>query len=119
MLGNISAPPAFASEFPTKYMASASQASSSVNVTSGMISIRNVSFNGGAVDLSLGKHTQLNIVLSFGLGQREINPANSLEAGKANPIASRSWFYCVFLWILVLSLSIKIGSLVCSRSFMS
>lgn len=119
MLGNISAPPAFASEFPTKYMASASQASSSVNVTSGMIHIGNVSFNGGAVDLSLGKHTQLNIVLSFGLGQREVNSVKLHQAGKANSLASRSWFYCAFVWILVISLSFKIGSMVCSRSFMS
>ncbi|KAI3817607.1 hypothetical protein L1987_11403 [Smallanthus sonchifolius] len=112
MLGNISAPPALASEFPTKYMASASQASSSVNVT-----FSNVFFNGGAVDVSLGKHTQLNIVLSFGSGQSDIN---SHQAGKVvNSSASRGWLYSAFLWILMLSLSFKIGSLVCFRSFMS
>ncbi|PWA60367.1 NAC domain containing protein 2 [Artemisia annua] len=114
MLGNIAAPPAFASEFPTKYMAAASQPSSS-----GMIQFGNVSFNGGAVDLSLGKHTQVNIVLSFGLGQREVNSFNSHQAGKVNSSASRGWFYCAFIWILMLSLSFKIGSLVCPRAFMS
>lgn len=112
MLGNISAPPAFASEFPTKYMASGSQGQSSVNVTSGMIHISNVSFGGGAMDLSLGKNTQLNIVVSFNMGQGD-------NSGKVNSGGSRSWYYCVFLWILVLSLSFKIGSLVCPRSFMS
>ncbi|XP_024991675.1 NAC domain-containing protein 78-like [Cynara cardunculus var. scolymus] len=113
MLGNISAPPAFASEFPTKYLAS--EALGSTHVTSGMIRISsNVSFGEGAVDLSLGKHAQLNIVLSFGVGQRGVNHPH--EGGKAN---SRNWFYCVFLWILVLSLSFKIGSLICPRSLMS
>ncbi|KAJ0764100.1 putative transcription factor NAM family [Helianthus annuus] len=113
MLGNISAPPALAAEFPTKYMASASQASSSVNVT-----FSNVFFNGGVVDLPLGKHAQLNIVLSFGsTGQSDVN---SHQAGKVvDSAVPRSWFYSAFLWILVLSFSFKIASLVCSRSFMS
>nr|XP_043610890.1 NAC domain-containing protein 53-like [Erigeron canadensis] len=119
MLGNISAPPAFASEFPTKYLDSASQASNLVNVPSGMIRISNVSFNGGAVDLTLGKHTQLNIVLSFGLGQRKVHSVNSYQVEKASSGSSRSWFYCAFVWILVLSLSFKIGSLLCTRSFMT
>lgn len=114
MLENISAPPAFASEYPAKYMASGSRGQSSVNVTSGMIHISNVSFGGGAMDLSLGggKKTQLNIVVSFDMGQRG-------NSGKVNSGGSRGWFYCVFLWILVVSLSFKIGSLVCSKSFMS
>ncbi|XP_023762703.1 NAC domain-containing protein 53 [Lactuca sativa] len=109
MLENISAPPAFASEFPAKYMASGSHGQSSVNVTSGMIHISNVSFGSGAMDFSLGKNTQLNIVVSFG----------DMNTGKVNSGGSRSWFYCGLLWILVASLSFKIGSLVCSRSFMS
>ncbi|XP_076961064.1 NAC domain-containing protein 78-like [Bidens hawaiensis] len=98
MLGNIAAPPAFASEFPTK-LASVSQAASSVNIF----------FNGGVVDLSLGKHTQLNIVFSFGSGQRVVN---THEAGKVNLGADHGWFYCAFRWAMVLCLSFKIGSLV-------
>ncbi|KAJ9553718.1 hypothetical protein OSB04_017763 [Centaurea solstitialis] len=115
MLGNISAPPAFASEFPpTKYLAS--EALGSTHVTSGMIQISsNVSFGGGAVDLSLGKHAQLNIVLSFGVGQRGVDHPH--EVGKANS-NTRSWLYCVLLWILVVSLSFKIGRLICPRSLM-
>ncbi|KAI3734681.1 hypothetical protein L6452_14156 [Arctium lappa] len=113
LLGNIAAPPAFASEFSTKYLAS--EALGSSHVTSGMIRISSdVSFGGGAVDLSLGKHAQLNIVLSFGMGQRGVDHPH--EGGKAS---SRSWFYCILLWILVVSLSFKIGSLICPRSLMS
>ncbi|KAI3799667.1 hypothetical protein L1987_34966 [Smallanthus sonchifolius] len=120
MLGNISAPPAFASEFPAKYLAAASQASTSVRVTTGMIRIRDISFTGSKLDWSLGKNGHLNIVLSFGLEQSEVNSVNSHEtyAQKANSV-SRSWFYCLFLWVMVLSLSLKIRSLICPRSCMS
>lgn len=124
MLGNISAPPAFASEFPSKYMASASQASTSVRVTTGIIRIRNVSFTGGKLDCSLAKNGHLDIVLSFGLERNDVNSTNSheidsLSSRKSNSSLSRSWFYCMFLWIMVLSLSFKISSLVSPRSFMS
>ncbi|KAI3793486.1 hypothetical protein L1987_36105 [Smallanthus sonchifolius] len=123
MLGNISAPSAFASEFPAKYLAAASQASTSVRVTTGMIRIRDISFTGSKLDWSLGKNGHLNIVLSFGLEQSEVNSVNShetygLTSRKPNSV-SRSWFYCLFLWIMVLSLSLKIRSLVCPRSCMS
>ncbi|XP_076928743.1 NAC domain-containing protein 78-like [Bidens hawaiensis] len=112
MLGNLSAPPALAAEFPTKYMTSASQASSAVNVT-----FSNVFFKEGVVDLPLGKHTQVNIVVSFGPGQRDISAYQSEKVVNAG--APRGWFYSSFLWISVLCFSFKIGSLVCSKSFMS
>lgn len=123
MLGNISAPPAFASEFPSKYLAAASQASTSVRVTTGIIRIRDVTFTGSKVDWSLGKNGHLNVVLSFGLEQGVVNSVNShesygLTSRKPNSV-SRSWFYCIFLCIMVISLSFKIRSLVCPRSYMS
>lgn len=118
MLGNISAPPAFASEFPAKYLAAASQASTSVRVTTGMIRIRDVSFTGTKLDWSLAKNGHLDIVLSLGLDQND-HQSVGLNPGKANSGVSRSWFYCLFLWIMVLSLSFKISSLVCPRSYMS
>ncbi|KAD2087001.1 hypothetical protein R6Q59_008769 [Mikania micrantha] len=123
MLGNISAPPAFASEFPAKYLAAASQASTSVRVTTGMIRIRDISFTGSKLGWSLGKNGHLNIVLSFGLEESEVNSVNSHEtygaASRKPSYVSRSWFYCLFLWIMVLSLSFKISSLICPRSYMS
>ncbi|KAL8193153.1 hypothetical protein R6Q57_027057 [Mikania cordata] len=123
MLGNISAPPAFASEFPAKYLAAASQASTSVRVTTGMIRIRDISFTGSKLDWSLGKNGHLNIVLSFGLEESEVNSVNSHEtygaASRKPSSVSRSWFYCLFLWIMVVSLSLKISNLVCPRSYMS
>ncbi|CAH1438066.1 unnamed protein product [Lactuca virosa] len=111
MLGNISAPPAFASEYPSKYLAAAaSQASTSVRVTTGMIRIRDVSFTGTKLDWSLGKNGHLDIVLSLRLDQ------DRSVVGKGH---SRSWFFCLFLCIMVVSLSSQISSLICPRSYMS
>nr|XP_043632767.1 NAC domain-containing protein 78-like isoform X2 [Erigeron canadensis] len=124
MLENISAPPAYASEFPAKYLAAASQASTSVRVTTGIIRIRDVCFTGCKVDWSLGKNGHLDVVLSFGVEQNDVSSTNSqetvgLSSRKANSAVSRSLFYCLFLWIMVLSLSFKISSLVCPKSVMS
>ncbi|XP_076946996.1 NAC domain-containing protein 53-like [Bidens hawaiensis] len=115
MLGNISAPPAFAS---AKYLAAASQASTSVRVTTGMIRIREITFTGSKLDWSLGKNGHLDIILSFGLEQSEANSVNSHDR-KPNSSVSRSLLYSLFVCIMVLSLSFKIRSLVCPRSYMS
>ncbi|KAL7614340.1 hypothetical protein Lser_V15G08169 [Lactuca serriola] len=118
MLGNISAPPAFASEYPSKYLAAAaSQASTSVRVTTGMIRIRDVSFTGTKLDWSLGKNGHLDIVLSLRLDQDQNQ--NQSVVGKGHSGVSRSWFFCLFLCIMVVSLSSQISSLICPRSYMS
>ncbi|XP_071706328.1 NAC domain-containing protein 53-like [Rutidosis leptorrhynchoides] len=118
MLGNMSAPSAFAS---TKYLAAASQASTSVRVTTGMIRITDISFTGSKLDWSFNKNGHLDIILSFGLKPNYIESEDSheLTSRKANSVVSRSLFYCIFLWIMVLSMSFKISSLVCPKSFMS
>ncbi|KAM0068816.1 hypothetical protein Hdeb2414_s0002g00077291 [Helianthus debilis subsp. tardiflorus] len=116
--------PAYASESSAKYMAAASQASTSIRVTTGMIRIRDISFTGSKLDWSFGKNGHLNIVLSFQLEQSEGNSVNSDEAlgltsRKRNSSVPRSLFYCLFLWIVILLSSFKIRSLVCPRSYMS
>ncbi|XP_071734598.1 NAC domain-containing protein 78-like [Rutidosis leptorrhynchoides] len=122
MLGNISAPSAFAS---AKYLAAAaSQASTSVRVTTGMIRITDISFTESKMDWSLGKNGHLDIILSFGVKQDEsesgdVHESSGLMSRKANSGVSRSWFYCIILWIMVLSMSFKISSLVCPRSYTS
>lgn len=124
MLGSMPAPPALAAEFPSKgslhRLNSLSQPSTSVHVTAGMIQIRNLSADGNGVDKLLSKPTSLNIVLSFGYSRGEDGSARlessvSLLPGKTMTLLSREWFYFMFLLILLLSISCKIGSCICAK----
>ncbi|EYU39671.1 hypothetical protein ABFS82_06G183400 [Erythranthe guttata] len=114
MLGKIPAPPAFASEFPLKDAAlrlnSLSQPSSSVHVTAGMIQIT----DGRGGDQLLGKHENFNIVLSFGFSANMDSSFSALP-GKAASTVSRGWLYFMFLWVLILSVSFKIGICICAK----
>lgn len=121
MLGGIPAPPAYAAEFPSKDVVhrlnSLSQPSTSAHVTAGMIQIRNLSTD---QLLSKPRDLNLNIVLSFGYSRSEDGSAHlesslSLLPGKSVPTLSRGLFYFMFLWILVLSISYKIGSCICAK----
>lgn len=115
ILGDINAPPAFASEFPTKEAAlRLNSTSSPLHVTAGMIQMRNLTLSGNGIDFSFGKHGQVDIILSFGLSRGdEYNSANSQS--KAYSAVSRGWFCFMFIWVMVLSLSFKIGSYICAR----
>ncbi|KAK2634125.1 hypothetical protein Ddye_028917 [Dipteronia dyeriana] len=124
MLGGIHAPPAFASEFPTKEAAlrlnSMAQASSSVHVTAGMIRIRNVTLTGTGMDWSFGKNGDVNIVLSFDVSQSDASPANlvpvsSSHSSKTGSLVSRSLFLLMFFWVLILSVSFKMGSYIYTK----
>ncbi|XP_016467787.2 NAC domain-containing protein 78 [Nicotiana tabacum] len=121
MLGGIPAPPAFASEFPSKdaafRMNSSSEASSSIHVTAGYIQIRNITMSGNGTDGLVGKHGNYNILLSFGLSQHADSSASlesvvSILPGKTISAASWCWFYYLFSWVLILSMSFKIGTLI-------
>ncbi|CAK9176186.1 unnamed protein product [Ilex paraguariensis] len=123
MLGSIPAPPAFASEFPTKAAAlclnSASQSSSSVHVTAGMIQIRYMNLSGSGADWSLGKHS-LNIVISFDMSHADGNsailgPMVSMLYGKAGSAISRAWFCFMFIGVLMVSMAFKIWTCICVR----
>ncbi|GKV34218.1 hypothetical protein SLEP1_g42611 [Rubroshorea leprosula] len=116
MLGSFPAPPALASEFPTKDMAlqlnAATQSSSSFHVTTGMIRITNMTLSGNG---SLGKNGNANIVVSFGLLQDAVNPSGilpiaNLLSGKTGSMMSRLWLFLTFFWVLILPLSFKIGT---------
>ncbi|KAL7228599.1 hypothetical protein ACSBR2_007330 [Camellia fascicularis] len=119
MLGNIPAPPAFASEFPSKdavvRLNSTSHSSSSVHFTTGMIQIRNMTLNGNGTYPLLGKHTDVNIILSFGISYNDstsasLDPMSGILLGKAGSSMTRGWFYLIFFWVLLLSMSYKIGT---------
>ena len=127
LLGGIPAPFASASDAPTKEVAlrlnsAMQQASSSVHLTAGMIQIRNTTWNGNRVDdWSYGKSGNINFVLSFGLPEVDdmnsasFEPIASLISGKAGTVMSRAGFYLIFIWVLILSVSYKIGTCICSR----
>ncbi|GMI83365.1 NAC domain containing protein 2, Arabidopsis NAC domain containing protein 78 [Hibiscus trionum] len=124
MLGSFPAPPAFASEFPskdaTRKLNSALQASSSGHVMAGMIRITNTASSGNRLDWSYNKNGSVNIVLSFNLPQGDINsssflPMASLLSGKTRPVVSRGWFFSMLILVLIISASLKMGSCICSR----
>ncbi|GAV64750.1 NAM domain-containing protein [Cephalotus follicularis] len=123
MLGSIPAPPAFASEFPTKdaviRLNSEGQSSSSVHVTAGIVRIRNITISGGGMEWSYGKNGDLNILLSFDLSHDFVSPSSvpmsNLLSGKAGPVLSRSWIFLMFFWVAILSVSFKIASYIYTR----
>ncbi|CAI0442545.1 unnamed protein product [Linum tenue] len=115
MLGNIHAPPAMAAEFPVKgaalRYASAQPSSSSIHVTAGMITIENMTLRGDAMDGSgFGKNMGVNVVLSFTWPQGA--GGSSLKTGS---MASRAWMCLMFFWVLILSVSYKIGISICAK----
>ncbi|XP_060212492.1 NAC domain-containing protein 78-like isoform X1 [Lycium barbarum] len=118
MLGGIPAPPACASEFPSKAlrMNSSSEASSSIHVT-GLVQITNMTMSGNGTDGLVGKHGNYNVILSFGISQLDDSSAHlgsvvSVLPGKTMSTLSWFWFYYLFLWVLILSTSFKIGTLI-------
>ncbi|XP_010452337.1 PREDICTED: NAC domain-containing protein 78 isoform X2 [Camelina sativa] len=117
MLGAIPAPSSFASQFKSKDAAirlHSAQSSGSVHVTAGMIRISNMTL---AADSSMGwaydKNGNLNVVLSFGVVQRDDEP--NASGSKTGTTETRAMLIFMFLWVLVLSVSFKIGTMVSAR----
>lgn len=117
MLGNIPAPPAFASEFPKGGAAAAALvagASSSVHVTAaGLMQIRDLTLLCGSKQHAGRGY---NFILSFG----SLEPGGVNRHGKP-PVSSSAvsssavggWFFSLFFWvIMLLSISIKIATCV-------
>ncbi|VVA97115.1 unnamed protein product [Arabis nemorensis] len=107
MLGAIPAPPAFASEFPTKNASvrlHAAQSSGSVHVIAGMMTISDSNMG-----WSYGKDGNLELILSFGLVQ-----GNAASEKSGNSLTRAMLMFMCF-WVLVLSVSFKVSTLVSSR----
>ncbi|GAA0163864.1 hypothetical protein LIER_19635 [Lithospermum erythrorhizon] len=124
MLGSIPAPPAFASEFPAKGVMkhlSLSPSPNSVHVTAGIIHIRSLpEGTTSRTSGSFGKDGSYNVILSLGLSHTHSNAAYlessvSLLPEKFAAASSYAWFYSIFYWLLLLSLSFKLGTFVCVR----
>ncbi|PSR98870.1 NAC domain-containing protein [Actinidia chinensis var. chinensis] len=115
MLGDIDAPPAFASEFPEKGAAlllnSASHSSNPVHTVARMIHIGDMA----RTYWSLEKRPDYNILLSLALSKNDANSASlepmaGIHTGKVGSIMAWGWLYLFFVWALILSASCKIGS---------
>ncbi|KAH7840649.1 hypothetical protein Vadar_019727 [Vaccinium darrowii] len=107
-LGSLPAPPAFASEFPTKeaalLLSSMSRSSSPAHITAGMIQISDMTMSGNRAPWSFEKNSNVDVVVSYGTTPNNPNPA---RAGFA---VLRCWLRMLFLWVLILSVSCRIGN---------
>ena len=118
MLGSIPAPPAFAAEFPTKDAAlqlnSGAQSSSSVHVTAAMIRIRNLNLDGNGADWSFGKNGNADFILAD-VSPASVVPMDGMLSGKTASMVSKGLFFYLFIWVLIISVSFKVGSHIYSR----
>ncbi|XP_051116622.1 NAC domain-containing protein 53-like [Andrographis paniculata] len=116
ILGNTRAPPAFAaenhSEETVRHLQSAFRSSSSYNVTSGVVQIRNLNMEG-----SLGKHSNFDILLCFGF-----TPGDGVLSGpdlnlpwKVSSAILRAWVYLIFICVICLYLNSKTGACIRAR----
>ncbi|XP_010485001.1 PREDICTED: NAC domain-containing protein 53-like isoform X3 [Camelina sativa] len=106
MLGAIPAPPAFASEFPTKaaaFQLNAGQSSGSVHVTAGMITISESNMG-----WSYDKNANRDLILSYRLVQEN-------ASGKLGNSLTRAMLIFMCFWVLILSVSFKVSTLVTSQ----
>nr|ALC74587.1 NAC domain containing transcription factor 78-like protein [Morus alba] len=124
MLGSIPAPPAFAAELPTKDAAlrlnSVGTSSGSVHVTAGMIRIQHLNLDGNGMDWSFGKSGDVGLLLSYSLPQAAIDsatvvPMAGILSGKAGSVVSKGWFFFMFIWVLIISVSFKVGNYIYTR----
>ncbi|CAI8603915.1 unnamed protein product [Vicia faba] len=118
-LAHMPASPAFASEFPTKEFAHgispAAESSNSSHITTGMISITDISIRSDAMDWMVGKNGDFNTIMSTGFTQTDVNsatlvPLSDLVCSKTAFMLSHGWVFLVGFSVVVLSLSFKIGS---------
>lgn len=105
MLGAIPAPAAFASEFSTKdgvVQLQAGQSSGSVHVSMITISDSNMGW-------SYSKNGNVDLLLSFGMVQENVSGKS-----ESNNL-TRVMLIFVCFWVLLLSVSFKVSTLVSSR----
>ncbi|KAJ1435805.1 NAC domain [Sesbania bispinosa] len=124
LLASIPAPPAFASEFPSKEFAlglhPAAQSSNSAHVTAGMISITDITLRGDAMDWMVGKNGGFNNPLMStrfsqpGVNSAALMPICGLVSSKTAFVLSHGWIFLMSFSVLILSLSFKIGCIMYS-----
>ncbi|KAL6980286.1 hypothetical protein U1Q18_021929 [Sarracenia purpurea var. burkii] len=119
MLGGIPDPFVFSSDFPSKDAVlrsnSTSRSSNSIHVTAGMIQIQNMTLSGNGKYCSLSKHTNISIILSFGVSETDGSSASlalmaDILLGKPGSAILWGWFYLILISVLILITSFKMGN---------
>lgn len=115
LLAGIPAPPAFASEFPSKEFAvgmhSAAEFSNSAHITTGVITITDITYSGNVMDWMAGKNGGFDTIMSTEISQTAaINSATGLVCRKTACMLSHGWVYLMGFSVVILSMSLKIGS---------
>lgn len=103
MLGSIPAPPAFGAELPANHAALRLNSYSPVHVTAGVIQVKSYE-----TDWSLSKDGGYSIIFSFGLSR-----GNMISSEKSTAAMSKGWINVVLFSVLALSVSFKLGALIC------
>ncbi|XP_073011661.1 NAC domain-containing protein 53-like isoform X2 [Typha latifolia] len=122
LLGSISAPPAFAAEFPAASgkSTSATHPASSIHVTAGMVQISGVTLTGSTENWPLQKNEDFNLLLSYSMAGDVARTSVCSEPitkmhGCAMAMVLRGGFYLFFLSAILLSVSFKVGICICNR----
>jgi len=115
MLESIQAPPAYASEFPSKDAALHLYASSSAShITAGLIEIQDTGLANRKIESVSEKDGRYKIVVSFGMStgadnSTTLESAVRIHPGKNVAGAFGGWFTSMFL-VLILSMALKFGT---------
>ncbi|KAL9675886.1 hypothetical protein QQ045_004094 [Rhodiola kirilowii] len=120
MLGKKSSPYSFSTKDASLRLASSSQSPSSIHVTAGMVQIRNTDSFGNRLSWSFHKNGNIEVVLSLALPQGDgfstiLDRLANMLPGKTSSAMSRAWFYLIVFWVLIISISFKIASLVSTK----
>lgn len=125
MLESIHAPPAFATEFPTKELAlrlsSVTESHNNASFTSCTMHERNTSSSSNGVSWSFDKNGKVQLILSLSVaeGSELIDSTATLNRRISNKTRteapSRMWMYLVLFWVSLLFISMKIGSCVYAK----
>ncbi|KAH1036917.1 hypothetical protein AAZX31_20G179400 [Glycine max] len=115
-LASIPAAPAHAMEFPAKEIAlglhPVAQSSHPAHITTGMISITDITLRGNAMDWTMGKNGGFSTIISTGFCQPDVNSDALIRvSGKTAFVLSHGWIFLTGFSVLILSLSCKIGSI--------